>query len=388
MQFDKDILKQAYEEELRHFGIRSNGTNAIKQLLDQIDEMTGQGRNPLTQEQLLSVIAQTNMFTTADIVAYCLQSYYDQGGEDEVSESLYSSGIERTSAYFDNAPCLPAHSDEVPKVDYIEKVLFKCFSSYMIKKGYREVMDIYRYMIRFGCILNPRSNIIVLLFNNLSNIYYLRSANLDEGSEYGYTDRNMFTGELTNLSSKMYSQITTSSFYDVSGQPFMLTIDYGNIITLDAHPYAVVLQALFYMRDKRVNDYERTKIRIMRGDIEREQQEEEQQAKEEAERQRQQEAERQRQQEAERRRQAEEEEAEVQREELQKQREQRRKQLREEQVTENWLKSRSLFGTQGGGRERRIKSKKNKKVKVNKKTHYSRNKSRRHRQRRKSAEKR
>ena len=402
MQFDKDILKQAYEEELRHFGIRSNGTNAIKQLLDQIDEMTGQGRNPLTQEQLLSVIAQTNMFTTADIVAYCLQSYYDQGGEDEVSESLYSSGIERTSAYFDNAPCLPAHSDEVPKVDYIEKVLFKCFSSYMIKKGYREVMDIYRYMIRFGCILNPRSNIIVLLFNNLSNIYYLRSANLDEGSEYGYTDRNMFTGELTNLSSKMYSQITTSSFYDVSGQPFMLTIDYGNIITLDAHPYAVVLQALFYMRDKRVNDYERTKIRIMRGDIEREQQEEEQQAKEEAERQRQQEAERQRQQEAERRRQAEEEaeqeperrrqaeeeEAEVQREELQKQREQRRKQLREEQVTENWLKSRSLFGTQGGGRERRIKSKKNKKVKVNKKTHYSRNKSRRHRRRRKSAEKR
>jgi hypothetical protein len=378
MQFDKDILKQAYQEELRHFGIRSNGTNAIKQLLDQIDEMTGQGRNPLTNEQLLSVIAQTNMFTTADIVAYCLQSYFDQGGKDEVSESLYSSGIERTSAYFDDTPCLPPHSDEVPKVDYIEKVLFKCFSSYMINKGYREVMDIYRYMIRFGCILNPRSNIIVLLFNNLSNDYYLRSANLDEGSEYGYTDQNMFTGELINLSSRMQSQITTSSFFNVAGQPFMLTIDYGNIITLDARPYAVVLQALFYMRDKRVNDYEGTKIRIIQGDIEREQQEEEK------------EAERRRQAEEERRRQAEENEAEKQRVELQKRRNQLREQLRKEQVMKNWLESRSksLFGTQGGGRERRIKSKKNKKVKVNKKTHYSRNKSRRHRQRRKSKEKR
>jgi hypothetical protein len=346
MQFDKDILKQAYEEELRHFGIRSNGTNRVKQLLDQIDKMTGQGRNPLTQEQLLSVIAQTNMFTTADIVAYCLQSYYDQGGEDEVSESLYSSGIERTSAYFDDAPCLPAHSDEVNKVEYIENVLFKCFSSYMIKKGYR-ARDIYRYMIRFGCILNPRSNIFVLLFNNLSNRYYLRSPNLDEGSEHGFTDRNMFTGQrnVVNLSSKMYSQITTSSFQNVTGQPFMLTIDYGNIITLDAHPYAYILQTLFYMRDNNVSEYEGTKIRIIQEeDLERRRQEERQRQQNELRRQKQEELNR-------------------------------------------WLEARTQGFLQAGGKGR-IKSKKSKKNKMNKKMHYSRNKSRRYRQRMKSKEKR
>lgn len=358
MQFDKNILKQAYEEELRHFGIRPNETNAIKQLLDQIDDMTRQGRNQLTKEQLLSVIAQTNMFTTTDIVAYCLQTYYDQRERErehdegfDINESLYSSGIERTSAYFDDTPCLPAHSDEVTKVDYIENVLFKCLSSYMIKKGYRAI-DIYRYMIRFGCILNPRSNIIVLLFNNLSNDYFLRSPNLDEGSEYGYTDRNMFTGQrnVVNLSSKMYSQITRSSYQNVTGQPFILTIDYGNIITLDARPYAYVLQALFYMRDNNVSDYEGTKIRII------------QEAEEEA--------------------------AEVQREQLQLQRNQQREKLQEETKLRNWFDLKNQLGSQGGGRERRIKSKKNKKVKVNKKMHYSRNKSRRHRRRRKSAEKR
>jgi hypothetical protein len=113
----------------------------------------------------------------------------------------------------------------------------------------------------------------VQLFNNLSNRYYLRSANLEEGSEYGYTDRNMFTGErkLVNVSSRMYSQITTSSFQNVSGQPFILTIDYGNIATLDARPYAYVLSTLFYMRDNRVSSYEGTKMRLMQEDIQRQQ---------------------------------------------------------------------------------------------------------------------
>ena len=362
MQFDKDILARVYREELDYFRIRPNGTNRIKQLLDQVNDMTGEGQNPLTQEQLLSVIAQTNMFTTADIVAYCLQSYYDQRNEFDINESLYSSGIERTNAYFDDAPCLPPYSHEVPKVDYIENVLFKCFSSYMIKKGYRAT-DIYRYMIRFGCIFNPRSNIVVSLFNNLST-RYLRGA--EEGNEYGFTDGNMFTGKgnVVNLSSRMYLQITTSSFYnDVISQPFMVTIDYGNIKKLNARPYAVILQALFYMRDNNVNDYEKivvdladdeTMKRIMREEDER------RQAKEE-------------------------EDERVKQQQLRKQ---RRQQLRQEQVINKWFKSRSLFGNQGGGIERRIKSKKNKKVKVNKKTHYSRNKSRRHRQQRKSAEKR
>ena len=267
LRFEKNTLKQAYDEELRDFGIGPNAPNRIKQLLDQVSEIIGEGQNKLTQNQLLSVINQTNMLTTADIVAYCLQSYYDQ---DQLEESLYSSGIERTTAYFNDAPCEPAHKEEEDKVEYIETVLFRCFSNYMIKKGYR-AKDIYRYMIRFGCIFNPRSNIIVQLFNNLSNRYYLRSANLEEGSEYGYTDRNMFTGErkLVNVSSRMYSQITTSSFENVSGQPFILTIDYGNIATLDARPYAYVLQALFYMRDNRVGDYEGTKMRLMREDVQR-----------------------------------------------------------------------------------------------------------------------
>ena len=337
LRFEKDILKQVYNEELREFGIGPNATNRIKQLLDQVDEMTGQGQKQLTQKQLLSVINQMNMFTTADIVAYCLQSYYDQGGDNEVSESLYSSGIERTTAYFNDAPCEPAHKEEEDKVVYIETVLFRCFSYYMIKKGYR-AKDIYRYMIRFGCILNPRSNIVVQLFNNLSNRYYLRSANLEEGSEYGYTDRNMFTGKgkVVNLSSAMHSQITTSSFQNVSGQPFMLTIDYGNVTILDARPYAYVLQALFYMRDNRVSDYEGTKMRIMREDVQR--------------------------QEVERR-----------------QQEERRRQ--QQQYVNDWMESRMQLGTQGGGRIK-IKSKKSKqskKSKMNKKLHDLRNKSRKRR---------
>lgn len=262
VRFDKDVLKQVYDEELRYFRIGPNATNRIKQFLDQVGEMIGDGQNQLTQKQLLSVISQTNMFSTADIVAYCLQSYYDQ---DEVVESLYSSGIERTDAYFNNTRCEGIQEN---KVEYIENILFRCFSNYIIKKGYR-AKDIYRYMIRFGCIFNPRLNIIVKLFNNLSNGYYLRSANLEKGSEYGYTDRNMFTGvgNKINFSSMNYSQITTSSFEDVSGQPFMLTIDYGNITTLDARPYAYILQALFYMRDNRISDYSGVKMRLMEENV-------------------------------------------------------------------------------------------------------------------------
>ena len=87
----------------------------------------------------------------------------------------------------------------------------------------------------------------------------------------------MFTGErkLVNVSSRMYSQITTSSYENVSGQPFILTIDYGNITTLDARPYAYVLQTLFYMRDNRVVDYEGTKMRLMQEDIQRQQKQKE-----------------------------------------------------------------------------------------------------------------
>ena len=61
----------------------------------------------------------------------------------------------------------------------------------------------------------------------------------------------------------MFSQITTSSFENVSGQPFMLTINYGNLATLDSHPYAYILPTLFYMRDNRINDYEGTKRRVI-----------------------------------------------------------------------------------------------------------------------------
>lgn len=312
LRFDKNDLEEAYHEELQYFRIGPGATNRIKQLVDQVSEIIGEGQTRLKPEQLLSVINQTNMLTTADIVAYCLQIYYDQ---DEVEESLYSSGIERTTAYFNDTPCEPANNEEQSKVDYIETVLFRCFSNYMIKKGYR-AKDIYRYMIRFGCIFNPRSNIIVQLFNNLSNRYYLQSANLEEGSQYGYTDRNMFTGQrkLVNVSSRTYSQITTDTFENVSGQPFMLTIDYGDINTLDARPYAYVLSTLFYMRDKRVGDYEGTKMRLMREDIQRQQ--------------------------------------------------------KQKEYVNRWMESRMQLGTQGGGRR---KSKKNVNINIHKK---NKNKSR------------
>jgi hypothetical protein len=121
-------------------------------------------------------------------------------------------------------------------------------------------------------------NIIMQVFTLLSNNdYYLRSGNLDEGSEHGHADRNLFTGsgKIINFTSSSYSQITSRSFINVRGQPFLLTIDYGNLDRLDARPYAYVLQALFYMRDNRVSDYEGTKMRLMQEDIQRQQRQQE-----------------------------------------------------------------------------------------------------------------
>lgn len=268
--FDKNTLKRVYDEEIAHFHIAPSATNRLKTFIN--DERIF-GGSQITQQQLVSVVHQMNMFTTADIVTYCLQIYYDQaveaaGGvgysQDELEESLYSSGIERTCAYFNGTECSPTYSDETKKY-YIETVLFRCFSNYMITKGYRAV-DVYRFFIRFACIFNPRNSIVVQLFNNLSNgSFYLRSGNLDEGSQFGFTDRNEFTGIGKNFdfTSIMYSQITSRSFYNVGGQPFMLTIGYGNLDRLDARPYAHVLPTLFYMRDNRVNEFQATKMRII-----------------------------------------------------------------------------------------------------------------------------
>jgi hypothetical protein len=123
------------------------------------------------------------------------------------------------------------------------------------------------------------------------------------------------------------SQITTDTFENVSGQPFILTIDYGNITTLDARPYAYVLQALFYMRDNRVNDYNGTKIMLIKQDLKRRQ------------------------------------EMERQRQEMERQR---------QEYVNRWMESRMQLGTQGGGNKRR-KSKKN--VNINM-TNKNKNKSR------------
>ena len=268
LRFNKDTLKEVYHEEITHFKISPGANNRIKEFLEQyIMRMTNDGRNQLTQPQILWTMNYMNTFTSADIVAYCLQLYYD-GDEGDASESLYSSGIERTSAYFDTIQCEPPHPTYVgeSKPEYIETVMFRCFSKYIINKGYR-ARDIYRFMIRFGCISNAMSsvNIIRQVFTLLSkNDYYLRSGNLDEGSEHGYADRNIFTGngKIINLTSSLYSQITDRSYKDVGGQPFLLTIDYGNLDRLDAHPYAYVLPTLFYIRDNRINDYEGTKQRL------------------------------------------------------------------------------------------------------------------------------
>jgi len=326
--FNKNTLKEVYDEEISRFKISPGANNRIKQFLEQdIMRMTNDGRDQLTQQQLLWAVNIMNTFTSADIVTYCLQLYYD-GEEGDASESLYSSGIERTSAYFDTIQCEPPHPTYVgeSKPEYIETVMFRCFSKYIINKGYR-ARDIYRFMIRFGCIFNAMSsvNIIRQVFTLLSkNDYYLRSGNLDEGSEHGYTDRNIFTGngKIINLTSSLYSQITDRSYTDVGGQPFLLTIDYGNLDRLDAHPYAYVLPTLFYMRDNRVNDYEGTKRIVIREYLERRQEERR----------------------------------------LQEERQQ------QQHYAKEWMKSRMQLGTQGGGGGRvrvraiKIKSKKNKRM--------------------------
>ena len=288
MNFDKNILKQAYDEEVRFFGIGPGATNRIKQFVDQVSEMIGTGIQ-LTPQQLSLVMTQMNMFTTRDIVAYCLQSYYDQSQEDEqgqlegqedkgnvndtLYDSLYTSGIERTAAYFDDARCKPTYNPSYSILEYIETVLFRCFSNYTIPKGYK-AKNIYRLFIRFGCIFNPRSNIIVHLFNNLSNGYYLRSINLDsENEEPRYIDRNIFTGQknVVHFKTKMNSKITTA--FSDNLEVFMMDIDYGNIYTLDARPYAFMLPTLFYMRDHNSSDYEGTKMMIMRRQEEQRQEE-------------------------------------------------------------------------------------------------------------------
>ena len=338
IRFDKTKLKEVFDEEIVRFRIGPGASNRLKQLLNYIDNMLENGQ--LTQQQLLWIINQINFSTSADIVAYCLQSYYD---ENDINESLYSSGIERTAAYFNDIPCEPTHHANETKAEYIESVLFHCFSNYMIPKGYR-AKDIYRCMIRFGCIYNPRSNAIVKLFNNLSNGYFLRSANLDQGSEYGFTDRNMFSGQgnAINFSSSIVSQITSSSFTDVGGQPFLLTIDYGNLNHLDARPYAYILPTLFFMRDHRVNDFQGVKLRIMR----------EQQGKQQGEQQR---------------------------------------RMQQQQNLEKWMEMRTQLGTQGGEKRqtRKVQAikivKKSKNITTyNKKIRHLRNKSRQRRYRKKS----
>ena len=334
LSFNKDILKEVYDEEISRFKISPGANNRIKQFLEDIMRITNDGRDRSSQQQLLQVANIMNTFTSADIVAYCLQLYYD---ERDTSESLYSSGIERTSAYFDTIQCEPPHPTYIgeSKPEYIETVMFRCFSNYVTKKGYR-ARDIYRFMIRFGCISNAMSsvNIIRQVFTLLSkNDYYLRSGNLDEGSEHGYTDRNILTGngKIINLTSSLYSQITDRSYTDVGGQPFLLTIDYGNLDRLDAHPYAHVLPTLFYMRDNHINDYETTKRIVIREFLERQQEERR----------------------------------------LQEER------LLQKKYAKDWMESRMQLGTKGGGsgRVRKIKSKKSRKIKMNKKVNYSHNKS-------------
>ena len=350
MEFNKDLFKQVFDEECSRHLIREGGVNRVKILLEDVDRMSRRGDTQLTAKQQQIVINKMNELTTDDTYIYCLQSYYDLSPE-EVTESFYSSGIERTAAYFNKTGCEPAYSGE-GKQDYIETVLFRCFSDFFISKGTKP-NDIYRFFIRFGCIFNPRANIIVLLFNILSNNeYFLRSGNLDEGSEYGYTDQNIFSEQGSseqgsseqgsseqesseqgsseqgsseqgfrdvNFTSRMMLQITTSSFTNVAGQPFMMNIDYGSIITLDAHPYAFVLPTLFYMRDRRVNDYEGTKRRFIQ--IQRRQQEE---------------------------------------------------QRRQQENMEGWMEARMQLGSQGGGRK---KSKKYKKMQHKNKSNRYRRKS-------------
>jgi hypothetical protein len=324
LRFDKDTLKEVYDEEIRRFGIGPGARNRLQQFLEvDLMRITNDGRTQLTQEQLLPLIHQMNTFTTADIVAYCLQLYYN---DNDVTESLYSSGIERTTAYFDTVRCEPSHPTYPgeSKPEYIETVLFNCFSKYITKKGYR-ARDIYRFIIRFGCIFNVLSsiNIVIRAFTLLSNNNFF----LQSGESGTDSDRNVFTGsgKTVILTSNLYSQIVSSSLDSVSG-PFLLKVNYGNLDRLDARPYAYVLSTLFYMRDNRVNDYEGTRLRIMQ---------EADQA--------------------------------------------RQKQRQKQQDLEKWMEWRmnSMHGTQGGKKGIRIKSKKNKKTKNSKNTYHFRNSSRR-----------
>ena len=251
--FNKGRFKKVFQTELRDFGIRQGATNRLKKLDLEVQGVIAS--QELNSQQRRIILNQLNLSTTADLYKYKLQSYFDESSEiDEVIDCFYGSGIARTLLFVnDDKKCTPLYEYD-GKVggglnEYIEGVLFPYFSNYLINKGILQEHRIYSYFIRFGCIFNPTGNPIVNYFNILSN-QYLVDGNV-EGSQNQVRDKNVFSRSMpVSFKSIVYLKILNlqNLQLNTNGEPFFLSIDYGNIDNLYASfPYKYILSTLLYM---------------------------------------------------------------------------------------------------------------------------------------------
>jgi hypothetical protein len=248
--FNKGRFKKVFQTELRDFGIRQGATNRLKKLDLEVQGVIAS--QELNSQQRRIILNQLNLSTTADLYKYKLQSYFDESSEiDAVIDCFYGSGIARTLLFVnDDKKCTPLYEYD-GKVsgglnEYIEGVLFPYFSNYLINKGILQEHRIYSYFIRFGCIFNPTGNPIVSYFNILSN-QYLVDGNV-EGSQNKVRDKNVFSRSMpVSFKSIVYLKILNLQL-NTNGEPFFLSIDYGNIDNLYASfPYKYILSTLLYM---------------------------------------------------------------------------------------------------------------------------------------------
>ena len=251
--FNKGRFKKVFQTELRDFGIRQGATNRLKKLDLEVQGVIAS--QELNSQQRRIILNQLNLSTTADLYKYKLQSYFDESSEiDAVIDCFYGSGIARTLLFVnDDKKCTPLYEYDGKVVgglnEYIEGVLFPYFSNYLINKGILQEHRIYSYFIRFGCIFNPTGNPIVNYFNILSN-QYLVDGNV-EGSQNQVRDKNVFSRSMpVSFKSIVYLKILNlqNLQLNTNGEPFFLSIDYGNIDNLYASfPYKYILSTLLYM---------------------------------------------------------------------------------------------------------------------------------------------
>ena len=262
-EFNKDRFEKAFEAELRKFGIKVGATNRLKNLLESRYLQADFQLNPRHKRNILY---ELNSITTADLYKFKLQNYFDR--TEPTIDCFYSSRIQSSLLIVnDDKICTPIYAhEEIER--YIQKVLFPCFSNYLIKKGIVNDMLIYSYFIRFGCISNPAGNILGEVFLKLNRgTFYLVDGNTNTAIP-PLREKNIFSTTMPVT----FSSLTYYNFMDnIPGSTsltyltsFFLRIDYGSIATLNGLPYKYIVSTLLYMiipaNQNDTYDYAKTQI--------------------------------------------------------------------------------------------------------------------------------